>query len=253
MDKIAIYLQSAENRYSSVLRGASAKKIKQFLDERIDEIPDHKASTLVNATFAADLFFVILTVLFFTGRIEEFEITLFFVPIITYVVLESPGFRLRMLEKPTWVAFVDILCAAGIVLLCIETDKVLCEGAVNDVLYAALYLAVIVVLMEFICRNKWAYYLMIPVSFVFGSALALRYIPQYEVLALTVGAILAISMVMSYQSHAFYFGIGRDDRVLELVAEGRWGNESAMRKVFSEDEMRAMLFTKEKKAPISKE
>ena len=158
-----------------------------------------------------------------------------------------------MLEKPTWLAFVDILCAAGIVLLCIETDKVLCEGAVNDVLYAALYLAVIVVLMEFICRNKWAYYLMVPVSFVFGSALALRYIPQYEVLALTVGAILAISMVMSYQSHAFYFGIGRDDRVLELVAEGRWGNESAMRKVFSEDEMRAMLFTKEKKAPISKE
>ena len=90
MDKIAIYLQSAENRYSSVLRGASAKKIKQSLDERIDEIPDHKASTLVNAAFAADLFFVILTVLFFTGRIEEFEITLFFVPIITYVVLESP-------------------------------------------------------------------------------------------------------------------------------------------------------------------
>jgi hypothetical protein len=60
-------------------------------------------------------------------------------------------------------------------------------------------------------------------------------------------------MVMSYQSHAFYFGIGRDDRVLELVAEGRWGNESAMREVFSEDEMRAMLFTKEKKTPTSKE
>lgn len=240
--------RSRSHRYNEQPpRSPRSRKGKGTLEQRIDDMPETRASTLSNALFAIDLFFIILIVLFFTKRLGDYKATLFLVPILSYVVLESPRFRLRALERPTWTLLTDVACAVGIVLLCIEIDRVLMGAGAGEILLSVLYLAVAVVLSEFLCRNKWAYYLMFPVSFVLCIALALRYIPQYEVLAFTLGAILAVSMVLSYRNHGYYFGFGRDERILTMVSERKWGNEEFMKQTFSEEEMRQMVFVREKR------
>ncbi len=233
------------NEHSSYRSGSRRKG--RSLEQRIEDMPVKKASTLSNVLFAADIFFVILIVLFFTGNLGEYRATLFLLPILAYVVLESPGFRLRTLKKTTWVLLADVVSVAAIVILCIEIDRILMDAGAAEILLSVLYLAVMVVMSEFLCRNKWAYYLMMPVTFVAFIAIALRHMPGYEILASTIGAVAAISVTLSYRNHRYYFGFGRDDRILALVSESKWGEEEAMRQTFSEEEMRQMVFVRERK------
>ncbi len=229
----------------------SVKDLKKAFAEYVDEMPEKKASMLSHILLALDVFVLLLIILLLTKNLGEYIITLFGVPILLFLAVISPGFRLRKLEKPTWLLFADAVCAVGALLLLVEADKV--YSGDGDMIYAVLYVVSAFILSRFICRSKWLYYIMFPVSFIFALELAFRYIPQYPALAVVLGAILGLSVVLCFHQHRFYFGIGRDERIRELMDAGGWGNRDAMKDLFTEDEMKDMFFVREKKERKAKE
>ncbi len=183
---------------------------RKAVSERIDDW-DVKESTvehLLDILVALIAMCIILSWSFVTLSVRQHILTIILVPLLVYFTLSFSGMRLRLRERASWLILTDIMAILNVVVLCLYMDSVYISQESNWALKMAFAVVGIVLLLLYVTRVKFMYYLTVPVVLVVNLVLgwAWGFNTAYM---LAVVLLLPLPYAATIISHPFYFGIGR--------------------------------------------
>ena len=189
-------------------RGSTAKR--KGVSERIDEwdVKESTVERLLDIMIALIALCVILCWGFVTLSVRQHILTMIFVPLMIYFTLSFSGMRLRLRERLSWLIFTDVLAVINVIVLCFYMDSVYVNQEADWMYKMAFALIGSVVLLLYVTRLKFMYYLTVPAVMIINAVMC--WLWGIDILyAIVLVLLLPIPYAATLVCHPFYFGIGR--------------------------------------------
>lgn len=184
--------------------------VKKTVSERVDDwdVEESTVENLLNALLALMCLCAILCFSFITFTVKQNFVSIIVIPVVVYILLTSPGMKLRLNEGRSWMLATDILAILNILAYCMFMNRVFADAGDYWALKMLFAFAGIAVVSMYLIRCKPMYYLSAPLFMLFSTALV--YLWGFGMgYAILIGMTFPIPFLVTTITHPFYFGIGR--------------------------------------------
>ncbi len=187
-------------------RGGSKKGVSERVEDW--DVKESTVERLLDLLVALIIMCVILSWSLVTLSVQQHILTIILIPMLVYFTLSFSGMRLRLRERRSWLVVTDAIAIINIVLLTFYMDSVYVNQEPDWVYKMAFAVVSIVVLLLYITRVKFMYYLTVPAVLVINALLWWLWGLDME-LVILISLLLPLPFTAFIVRHPFYFGIGR--------------------------------------------
>ncbi len=171
-------------------------------------LSDREIDSIFDCLFTIVVLCVVISFCLVTYSVKRHILSIFLIPIFTYILLSSPGFNLRMREYKSLLAITDVLIVIELIGLCLYMDHLFYIRA-HDLLFKELLCLIAAAgYIGYLARARIMYYISVP--FIAAVNMVLLYeIGCSELEIVSMGLFVVALFTWTLFVNAYYFGIGR--------------------------------------------